>query len=261
MRDVNRTVSVVIPAYNPRHEWLDQAIRSALDQKPVPIEVIVVDDGSPVPVCYEHPLVRVLRQENAGVAAARNAGIAAARGDLVATLDADDYWLPGKLAAQLAALGDDAVLSVTGSLIRLGGQMARPWGYGSTLPCSFEDVLEFNGVTTSTALFDRAAALRVGGFPRQTHAEDWAFWLALTRVGRLTPVSEPYAVYRRHEANVSRDPVAMWCGQMRTHVRYPGVRSAVGMAKKTKHLLAVQSRGVTFTMLILRCLRVLPIKR
>jgi GT2 family glycosyltransferase len=100
-------VSVVIPTYN-RGYIVGRAIESVLRQSHRPIEVIVVDDGSAddtrhVVERYGSP-VRYLRQDNAGVSAARNTGLAAARGELIALLDSDDLWLPWKLAAQVAVL-------------------------------------------------------------------------------------------------------------------------------------------------------------
>lgn len=101
------TVSVIIPTYN-RAGLIREAVESALAQVPQPLEVIVVDDGSTddtAAVCATlPPPVRYVRQENAGPAAARNRGLRAARGDVVAFLDSDDVWFPGKLRTQLDAL-------------------------------------------------------------------------------------------------------------------------------------------------------------
>ena len=99
-------VSVVMPAYN-AGPYIEQAIRSVLEQDYPNIELIVVDDGSKdgTPEAVEALFgdrVRVLRQKNGGPAAARNLGIRASNGTLLAFLDADDVWLPGKLQAQVS---------------------------------------------------------------------------------------------------------------------------------------------------------------
>ncbi len=90
------TFTAVIPLYNKR-EWAVRAVRSAAGQSFAPVEVLVVDDGSTdgggdVVEQLGLPLVRVIRQVNAGVSAARNRGIAEAKGEYVAFLDADDWW-------------------------------------------------------------------------------------------------------------------------------------------------------------------------
>jgi glycosyltransferase involved in cell wall biosynthesis len=96
---------VIIPVRD-GERFIGDAIASALAQGHRPVEVIVVDDGSTDGTAEVAGLagVTVLRQAGAGHAAAKNAGAAAATGDLVAFLDADDVWLPTKLAAQTAAL-------------------------------------------------------------------------------------------------------------------------------------------------------------
>lgn len=102
------TVSVVIPVYRGAR-FVGDAIASVLAQSD-DVEVIVVDDASPdesaaVVAAIADARVRLLRHEhNRGIAAARNTGLAAARGDLVAFLDQDDVWLPGRLQAQRAEL-------------------------------------------------------------------------------------------------------------------------------------------------------------
>jgi glycosyltransferase involved in cell wall biosynthesis len=97
-------VSVVIPTYN-RAASLPTAVESALRQTHVPLEVLVVDDGSTddtAEVCRAFPPpVRYIRQDNGGCAAARNTGIAHARGEFIALLDSDDVWEPTKLEVQL----------------------------------------------------------------------------------------------------------------------------------------------------------------
>ena len=95
-----RGLTVVIPTYN-RADLLGEAIDSVLTEKWPNLELLVVDDGStdetPKLLAGYGDQLRVIRQENAGESAARNTGIRAATHQLVALLDSDDYWLPGKL--------------------------------------------------------------------------------------------------------------------------------------------------------------------
>lgn len=113
-------ISVIIPVFDRAH-CIAEAVASALQQEPVTVQVVVVDDGSSdgsadvVRATFpDDPRVVVLRQDNLGPSAARNLGTAAATAPLVTYLDSDDVLVPGGLAAQLAALqapdGPDAVV-------------------------------------------------------------------------------------------------------------------------------------------------------
>ena len=101
------TVSVIIAAFNARR-WIGLSVASAQSQTLREIEIIVVDDGSTddtsevvAGMAKNDSRIRLIRQANAGVGAARNTGIRFARGRYIAPLDADDVWEPGKLERQL----------------------------------------------------------------------------------------------------------------------------------------------------------------
>src|SRR5262249_4837851 len=100
-------VSVIIPAFNAEC-FIRHTLRSVLAQSYRRIEVLTVDDGScdSTPDIIEgfaakDPRVKLLRQRNRGVAAARNLAIARSEGKFVAPVDADDIWFPLKIEKQL----------------------------------------------------------------------------------------------------------------------------------------------------------------
>src|SRR5689334_6839377 len=108
--DADSVVGVVIPAYNAA-ATLDETLCSVRAQTYLTLEIIVVDDGSrdaTPEIALRHAAgdrrVRLIRQANAGVAAARNRGIEETRADLVAPIDADDLWAPTKIARQMEVL-------------------------------------------------------------------------------------------------------------------------------------------------------------
>jgi glycosyltransferase involved in cell wall biosynthesis len=101
------TISVVIATYN-RAQLLSLAIASILSQTRAATEIIVVDDGSTddtARTCETFgDRIRYVRQENAGVSAARNRGIVESSGEWIAICDSDDLWAPDKLEVQVAVI-------------------------------------------------------------------------------------------------------------------------------------------------------------
>lgn len=106
MTSMKANISVVIPAFN-AEATISRAIESVASQTEKPLEIIVIDDGSRIPVdsvISKMSGLRIIRQGNRGAAAARNLGIEEARGDFIAFLDSDDEWLPNRLESQQRAL-------------------------------------------------------------------------------------------------------------------------------------------------------------
>lgn len=109
-------VSVIVPAYNTRHT-VKRTLDSVLAQTYSNFEVIVVDDGSPdgVGEYVEKEYgarIKLIRQDNKGLAGARNTGAKASRGEYLCFLDSDDWWTPNKLDEQVAQIALDPEASV-----------------------------------------------------------------------------------------------------------------------------------------------------
>jgi glycosyltransferase involved in cell wall biosynthesis len=180
-------VSVVVPTYN-RAWCLAEALDSVLAQDVAGVELIVVDDGStddtPQLLAGYGERIRVLRQENRGVSAARNAGIAAARGGLVAFLDSDDLWLPGKLRAQVDffAAHPEALVCQTEELWVKDGRRVNPGRrHRKRGGMIFEPSLELCLVSPSAVMMRRELFERVGHFDEALPAcEDYDLWLRVS---------------------------------------------------------------------------------
>lgn len=205
-------ISVVIPAYNAA-DTLPQTLASLSAQTFADFEAIVIDDGSRddtaerARACGD-PRIRVLSIPNGGVAAARNRGIDETRSELVAFLDADDLWLPDKLALQMEALRahPGAGICVT-SATRIDRD-SRP--IGPTLfrdPVDVTEALLLDSMIVgciSSGLVRRSLLEQVGGFnPSFSQCADWDLWLRLSLVGRFVALAEPLVQYRSHTGNMS----------------------------------------------------------
>ena len=109
------SVSCIIPACN-AIRFIDETIESVLSQTVGVAEIIVVDDGStdgtPQSLGKYGDKVRLVRQQNAGPAAARNHGVRQSHGEFVAFLDADDLWTPNKVELQLARFAAKPALQI-----------------------------------------------------------------------------------------------------------------------------------------------------
>lgn len=164
MSHAEPAVSVVIPVFDCAR-YLGDAIASVLAQTRPVAEVLVVDDGSSdesgdVARRFGAP-VRYVRQAHAGIAAARNRGVELTHGDLLAFLDADDLWLPEKLAVQLAALAATPALDmVFGHVEQFISPDLAP-AMASRLRCPEGAVA---GLLPGTVLIRRPSFLRVGMF-------------------------------------------------------------------------------------------------
>ena len=218
-------VSVVMPAYN-ACTYLDQAVRSVLDQDYPHAELIVVDDGSVDGTAEQAeqygPRVRVLRQKNRGPAAARNLAIRHAKGSLIAFLDADDVWLPGKLSAQVAELQRHPEVGlVFGKFTRWeskadGSFDAPPApdpvdpGVPLVAPHSnwiYNELLLDNIVHIITAMVRRELIEEIGGLDEGLPTgEDYDLWLRLSRRCRAHKLNRTLAYYRIHSASITRVP-------------------------------------------------------
>jgi glycosyltransferase involved in cell wall biosynthesis len=209
-------VAVVIPTYNHAH-FLRAAIDSACSQMPKPREIIVVDDGSgdhPEEVTKDFENVRIVRQANAGLAAARNRGLRESTSAHVVFLDADDRLLPGALAAGLESLGEDDMAAFTyGKYAIVTAPTAeRTYAVNTPVPKqAFAHFLRENCIGMhGTVMYRRGAIEHAGGFREHLRAcEDYDLYLRLARDWPVLCHDAYCAEYWHHDANMSRDPAFM----------------------------------------------------
>lgn len=233
-------ITVVIPAYNAA--WcVARAIDSVLGQSWPDYELVVVDDGSTDDTARVldsyGAAIRVVRQPNAGLSAARNAGIAAAKGEWVAFLDADDWWLPEKLAAQMALIGrepDVGFCSTAARIVSPDGEQLEVWPdgglHGNILPDLFDTNAGVAG-SGSAVLARRDLLSRCGGFDTTLRSvEDIDMWMRLAAITTYACVPEALACILRAPGSMSRNREVMR-------------ESALRVMKKNRALLPVSMQG------------------
>lgn len=194
-------VTVIIPTYNRAQEVI-RAAKSALEQRLLPHQIIIVDDGStddtallvqalPSPVHY-------VAKPNGGVSSARNLGLRLATGDHVALLDSDDYWSPDWLDAAVRAIAStDGGGAACCTRLRRVQQDGREIGIGRNLgpvgsrTLAIPDLLQ-GGIMGSNVVFRRDLLATVGDFDTELRTgEDIDFSLRLAAATTIATVPEP----------------------------------------------------------------------
>ena len=201
-------VSVIIPTFD-RGWCLREAVDSALAQEFTNFELIVVDDGSTDGTAElleaYRPKVRLLRQANRGVSAARNRGIAAARGELIAFLDSDDLWLPQKLATQVEffrAHPEALIAQTEETWVRNGRRVNPGKRHRKRSGMIFEPSLDLCLVSPSAVMVRRELFDRVGLFDEGLPAcEDYDLWLRVSCCIPIHLIDIPLIVKRGGHAD------------------------------------------------------------
>ncbi|ETW93651.1 MAG: hypothetical protein ETSY1_38290 [Candidatus Entotheonella factor] len=205
-------VSVIIPTFN-RAGWLTDAIGSVFGQTYPHLELLVVDDGStdhtPDVVRAFGDALTYLYDVNRGVSAARNRGVAASRGTLIAFLDSDDVWQPGKVAAQVALFQQQPGVEVcyTDEIwIRHGVRVNPKQIHQKHHGWLFEPSLPRCIISPSSIMLRRGLWDRLGGFDERLPAcEDYDLWLRMTVRVPVALIPESLIVKRGgHDDQLSR---------------------------------------------------------
>src|SRR5262249_5040979 len=217
-------VSVIIPAYNDA-ATVERTISSVLNQTYSNLEVLVVDDGSTdetavlVQRMADDRRIRLLQKTNGGLASARNYGIAHATGELIAPIDADDLWHPGKIKKQVAVMRDrgDPVGLVYCWSRAIDGQDRVLWDVS---PCSlrgnvYAALIIRNFLPSGAPLIRRRCVEEIGGYDATLPSrganccEDLKFNLDIAECFDFDLVPEFLFSYRVRAGSMSTDIDAM----------------------------------------------------
>jgi O-antigen biosynthesis protein len=204
-------VSLVMPVWRPRRDWLLEAVRSALAQRDCELELIVVDDGNEEPVDelladVRDPALRLVRAAHGGPSEARNAGIAAARGRLIRFVDSDDAYEPGSTARLVRLIGDRDDVIAYGRTVFCDEQLRPVW----TMSCDLEGwiaaeaVLGHFRVRIQSLLFPAAVVRAAGPWdPTFPICHDLEFIARALEHARVRPDPAVATYYRKHGDSVT----------------------------------------------------------
>lgn len=227
-------VSVIVPAHNAA-PFLGEALRSLERQTFGDWEAVVVDDAS---ADDTHAVaqgfggrVRALRSErNLGPAGARNLGLAEARGELIALLDADDWWEPAYLERQVGRYDAEQARGRRIAIVACNARLVGPQSGAQTTfldhfrgpvePITLERVLRGNCIFVS-ALVTAGAVREAGGFDEGLFGtEDHDLWIRILELGYEAVLNhEVLAGYRQPAGSVSSDLARMGAGNQATYGR------------------------------------------
>lgn len=199
------TISVIIPVYN-GERYLAAAIESVLTQSLPPTEILIIDDGSTdqsLAVAQRYtPQLRCHSLPHGGPGAARNQGVTLAQGDYLAFLDADDLWLPAKLAGQLAYLQEHPKTDMVFGQVE---QFISP-----ELPATQQPALPaqplMTGLHVGAMLIRRSSFNQVGPFAVTWTIGEFIDWYGRAQMMGLQTAMLPMVVMRRrlHTTNLTR---------------------------------------------------------
>jgi glycosyltransferase involved in cell wall biosynthesis len=205
-------VSAIITTYNYAH-FLPDAIESVLGQSYRNLEIVVVDDGSTdataaVAWRYAHLGVRYVHRPHGGAGRARNAGLEITSAPLVAFLDADDAWLPDRVAAGVAHLERRPQLALVAADAFACDVRLRPTAVvpaaKRTAARMLDELLVDNVVLNpSSVLIRRSAIEAAGGFSEIPFGEDWDTWIEIAKRFPIGFIDRPLALVRRHAGSVT----------------------------------------------------------
>ena len=239
-------ISVLMAAFN-AEDTIHEAVESALAQSDPRVELIVIDDGSQIPVTetlasIDDARLRIIRHDrNRGLSAARNTGLRHASAPLVAQLDADDLWEPDYVETVLPRFDDPAV-GLVYSNAYLIGHPARQDRYildASVHPMDrFPKFAEQNPVPSLTATMRTEAVRAVRGYATWLrHALDYYLYAKLIMAGwRFDYIDRCLASYRwpQPDRGMSWDTrttevseLKMWLAFVARHPTVPGPRRQV----------------------------------
>jgi glycosyltransferase involved in cell wall biosynthesis len=202
-------VSIITPSYN-QAPYLEQTIRSVLEQEYPRIEYLVIDGASTdssveIIKKYANRLAYWISEKDSGQAEAINKGFARANGEILGWLNSDDYYLPNTISAAVKSLEENP------DVVMVYGDMLAVDGNGQTIniqkfkQLSLQDLLCFQIIGQSSVFFRRSALEKVGMLEPTFHFMlDHHLWIRLAQHGRILHIPQVWSAARYHPGAKNR---------------------------------------------------------
>lgn len=208
--------SVLMSVYN-GEAYLESAVRSVQAQTLKDFELVIVNDGSTDRtaaildrLAQDEPRLRVIHQENTGIAPAVNAGLAVCQADLVARMDSDDLAEPDRLAVQTRYMAEHPDVVAAGTAVTFIDHRDRRLTINR--PPTDHDAIDramlkgHCSIWQTSSIIRRATLEQIGGYNTAYRtAEDIDLWLRLAEVGRLANLDRPLQSYRIHDQSITAE--------------------------------------------------------
>ncbi len=200
-------VSVIMPVYNTKEEYLREAIESILNQTYNDFEFIIVNDGSTnnaeeVILSYKYERIKYVKQENSGVAAALNKGLEKADGEYIARMDSDDISLPERFEKQVNFLDNNCDIAILGTAFELFGKENFTISH-----MMYPKILDFyHGCFLGhpTVMFRKSEFDKYGlKYNPNYKCEDYELWSRAIKVLKICNLPDILLKYRTHDKNIS----------------------------------------------------------
>lgn len=215
-------ISVVTPSYN-QGAYIEQTIRSVLDQSYPNLEYIIIDGGSTdqsveIIQRYADRLTFWVSEKDSGQTDALNKGMLRTTGDILCYLNSDDVFLPGALIAVAKAVADGGDWW-SGDCIHFGGESA--YVLSPSMYRNWVERMRCCGINQPATFWSRKVYETVGLFNEKMHyAFDYEYWLRMYVAGfRLIKVNQPLAAFRHHQEGKTATPAKFFEEQEEMYVR------------------------------------------
>jgi glycosyltransferase involved in cell wall biosynthesis len=207
-------LTLLMPVWNAA-PYVREALASVLAQDMQEYELLIIDDGSTdetpaIIASFDDARIRVIRQENAGVAAALNTGLAMAKGTCIARFDADDICLPGRLSAQFSFLEQHPDYILVGSDADYMDEEGNFLFHYNCPAHTDEEIKALPPLVCpfihSAVMYRKDVVLEAGGYSLQAHNfEDHLLWRQLVPKGRCCNLKQSLIKVRFNPGSVTLD--------------------------------------------------------